>query len=204
MTTDPPAGKVLVLNGASSAGKSTLARALQERLEKAGSCWVIFSWDDFVPRLPSRWCGGPGDIGDLAEHGCRYRLQEDGNGGAALLEVGDLGRRMLRGYHRAVAAVARAGISVIVEEVMITADEWQDWIDALAGLDVKWVGVRCDAEVAEQRELDRGDRYPGLAKGTSVAAHGHAVYDMEVDTTESPAEDVVRSLTDRLAAWSFI
>src|SRR5215210_4148008 len=134
MESDRLSGRVLVLNGASSAGKSALAHHMQRKLTEAGSCWVIFSWDDFVPRLPWRWRGGPGAVGDLAEDGCRYRLLEDGNNAAALLEVGEVGARMLAGYHHAIAAIAHAGVNVMVEEVMITVDEWHDWQHALSGL----------------------------------------------------------------------
>ena len=99
----------MILNGSSSAGKSTLAVALQAALEDRGQPWVVFSWDDFVPRLPDRWRGTPDDVGDLAATGCRYEVRGD-EPREALLVVGELGRRLLRGYHRAVAALARAGV----------------------------------------------------------------------------------------------
>ena len=190
-------GRVVVLNGASSAGKSSLAAALQAVWEAAGMPWVIFSWDDFVPRLPDRWRGVPAGIGDRAADGCSYRVVE-AEPVAALLEVGDEGRRLLAGYHRSVAALARAGVNVLVEEVMITTEEWDDWQDALAGLDVRWVGVRCDVEVVVAREVARGDRYPGLARGTTAVVHAHATYDVEVDTSSSSPEVLAAELAHRL------
>lgn len=192
------AGRVLLLNGASSAGKSSLASALQETLAAAGQCWAVFSWDDFVPRLPTRWHGGPDEVGDFAADGCSYTLRDDGPDRAALLEVGEVGFRMVRGYHRAIAAVARAGNDVIVEEVMITAREWDDWTQALSGLPVVWVGVRCDTDVVVRREHDRGDRYPGLARGTSLAVHRYATYDLEVNTTRTPTNELAEALAGRV------
>lgn len=192
-------GRVVVLNGSSSAGKSSLA--LQSLWEVRGECWVIFSWDDFVPRLPARWCGIPGAVGDLSEDGSRYRIVEsDGDPLTAVLEPGVLGRRMLRAYHRAVAAVAGSGIDVLVEEVMMTPDEWEDWRQALEGLQVRWVGVRCDLGVVSERERARGDRYPGLARGTGLVVHRYATYDVEIDTSSVAAPDAALELDPSLFA----
>ena len=179
-------GRVLVLNGSSSAGKSSLARALQAELERRGEPWVVFGWDDFVPRLPARWHGGPEVVHDLADDGIRYRLVGDDE---AILVAGPVARRVLAAYHRAVAAMAGAGVDVIVDEVLITAEEWDDWQEALAGLPVRWVGVRCPPEVVAERERLRGDRVLGLARGTAERVHLHATYDLEVDTsTATPGE----------------
>ena len=186
-----------MLNGASSAGKSTLALALQAELEARGEPWVIFSWDDFVPRLPDRWRGVPSDIGDLSADGCRYTVVR-ASPMEALLVVGDVGRRLLAGYHRAVAALAVAGVNVIVEEVMITEEEWSDWAHALVGLDVCWVAVRCDVDVLEMREVERGDRYAGLARGTANIVHLYAVYDLDVDTSASSPADLAAHLAQSI------
>src|SRR5262245_29762398 len=99
-------GSIIVLNGSSSSGKTTLAQSLQRLLAKAGQPWVIFGWDDFMPRLPLRWHAGPDAAGDRAAEGCSYRVVRD-EPFEALLEMGDVGQRMLAGYHRAIAAIAR-------------------------------------------------------------------------------------------------
>jgi len=194
MIADPPTGRVVMLNGASSAGKSTLARVLQDDLAAAGSPWIVFSWDDFVPRLPGRWRSVPGSLGDRSDDGCSYRLVREEPMLEALLEVGVVGRRLLAGYHRSIAALARAGVDVIVEEVMISADEWEDWRQALGDVDVRWIAVRCDTEIVERRESQRRDRYPGLARGTSSVVHLYATYDLEVDSSRSSPEEMAQEI----------
>lgn len=188
-------GRVVVLNGSSSAGKSSLARALQARWAARGEPWVIFGWDDFAPRIPERWHAGPGHDGDLAADGVTHRWVDDD---AAILELGPVGQRLLRGYHHAVAALARTGVDVLVDEVLLSAHEWDDWQQALDGIDARWVGVRCDLDVVAARERARGDRWPGLARGTGQRVHEHAVYDVEVDTsslsTEAAADQVDAAL----------
>ena len=72
------------------------------------------------------------------------------------MNVGSVGRLLLRGYQASVAAAGQAGLNVMVDEVVIDRTSWEDWDIALAGLDVVWVGVRCLAEVAEERNRARG------------------------------------------------
>jgi chloramphenicol 3-O phosphotransferase len=106
---------------------------------------------------------------------------------------------MLQGYHRAVAALARSGVNVIVEEVMISEWEWEDWADSLEGVDVRWVAVRCDVDVVERREVERGDRYRGLARGTAIVTHRYPGYDIEVDTTSRAVEELAAEIVAQLA-----
>jgi chloramphenicol 3-O phosphotransferase len=105
---------------------------------------------------------------------------------------------LLRAYQAGVAAAARVGLNVIVDEVVIDKTSSDDWTGALAGVDVVWVGIRCSAEVAEQRNRVRGDRFAGLARAQTVTAHQHARYDFEIDTTIRTPDDAVLELTRRL------
>lgn len=192
-------GRVVILNGASSAGKSSVATALQSRWVCQDQCWVIVGWDDFVPRLPDRWRSVPDAVGDRGSDGVAYRLvSRPSEALRAVLVPGPIGRRMLHAYHRSVAAMASAGVNVLVEEVMISAEEWLDWNEALRGLTVTWVGVRCDEGIAARREATRGDRYEGLARGTSERVHAHATYDVEVDTSTLSVEAVAAAIDTSL------
>jgi chloramphenicol 3-O phosphotransferase len=77
---------------------------------------------------------------------------------------------------------------------MIEHHEWDEWRAALTGLDPVWVGVRCDVEVAVQRETARGDRVRGLARGQAQTVHRHPVYDLEIDTTADQPDALARQL----------
>jgi chloramphenicol 3-O phosphotransferase len=194
-------GRVVILNGPSSGGKTALAAALQSLWEGRGDCWLIFSWDDFVPRLPDRWRSVPGAVGDRSDEGISYRVRSGGEEPPrALLVPGSIGRQVLRAYHHAVAAMAHSGVNVLVEEVMISADERADWDEALSGVPTTWVAVRCDDETAAQREHARGDRYTGLARGTNEVVHCHAAYDIEVDTTVEDAETLAVRIDAAMSA----
>src|SRR6266496_3328261 len=103
-----------------------------------------------------------------------------------------------RGRAFASAAAAHVGLNVIVDEVVIDRTSWDDWAVALAGLEVVWVGVRCSAEVAEERNRARGDRFAGLARALTATVHRHVRYDFEIDTTTQTPDEVLAQLTDRL------
>jgi chloramphenicol 3-O phosphotransferase len=159
---------VIVLNGGSSSGKSSLAVALQEALPEP---WLRLSVDMLIEALPSRMSnGGPGiSFGDDGEVGLSAEFTR--------LEVA---------WMRGVAAMARAGAPVIVEDGFLSGPPAQErWRSALGQLPVFWVGVRCDAEVATKREQARGDRAPGMARRQAETVHQGIVYDLEVDTTHA-------------------
>ena len=169
---------VIVLNGTSSAGKSTLASSLQAQLADVGECWIVMGLDDFLGRLPWAWVTYGDHVGEHADQGIEFAMVD----GEVECRIGPVGERLLVGYRGAVAAVARAGINVIVDEVLLGEGDWKAWQEQLGGLDVLWVAVIPDLDVVEQRERDRSDRMVGLARSQHDVVHRHAVYDVRVDT----------------------
>jgi chloramphenicol 3-O phosphotransferase len=175
---------VIVLNGTSSAGKSTLAATLQARLAELGECWVVLGIDDFFTRLPPAWVTYRGHVGAHADEGIAFVAV----GGTVERRVGPVAERLLAAYRGAVAAVARAGINVVVDEVLLSEHDWYAWQRQLEGLEVMWVGVTIDLAVVEQRERDRADRMTGIARSQYEIVHRYPDYDVRVDTgTLDPA-----------------
>jgi chloramphenicol 3-O phosphotransferase len=186
--------EVIMLNGTSSAGKSTLASALQSRLSEAGECWIVIGIDDFLGRLPWAWVTYGDHVGEHADEGIAFEVVD----GEVECRVGPLGERMLAAYRAAVAAIARAGINVIVDEVLLSDDGWNAWQVQLDRLKVTWVAVTSDLDVAEQRERDRTDRMIGLARSQHGVVHRRAAYDVQVDTgTTDPAAAAAAILAAR-------
>lgn len=170
--------QVIVLNGGSSSGKTGIARCLQTLLPDP---WLRFSVDDLVDALPP------------AGSGIEF-------GPAGEVVVGDAFRALEAAWMAGIAAMARAGAGVILDDVFLGGAASQERVrSALDGLRVLWVGVRCDPEVAARRELARGDRVAGMAALQATAVHEGVRYDLEVDTTRTESLACARLVAARVA-----
>ncbi len=169
--------EVIVLNGGSSSGKSGIARCLQAVLPDP---WLALGTDTLVDAMPASMRASDAGI----------EFAPDGG-----VSVGPEFRTLEAAWIEGVAAMARAGARVIVDEVFLGgADSQQRWQKALRGLGVLWVGVRCDSAVAAGREVARGDRTIGMAASQAEAVHRSVVYDLEVDTTHTEAMECARAI----------
>jgi chloramphenicol 3-O phosphotransferase len=172
-TTDdvwPLTTHVIVLNGGSSSGKTGIARCLQAILPQP---WIRMGVDDLVDALPP----------SLTNSGSGITFGPEGE-----VAVGDDFRAFEAAWMSGVAAMARAGGRVIIDDVFLSGGASQARLRAhLAGLDVLWVGVHCDPEIAAGREMARGDRVPGMAALQASVVHQGVDYDVEVDTSRTEA-----------------
>ena len=90
---------------------------------------------------------------------------------------------------------------LIIDEVFLDGGNSQARLRiALDGLSVVWVGVQCQAPVAEARELLRSDRTIGLARDQAERVHRGVGYDVVVDTSaaspDACASAIMSWLTD--------
>jgi GNAT superfamily N-acetyltransferase len=123
-------------------------------------------------------------------------IEIDAAGGVA---VGAGWRPVEAAWYRGVASMARAGLGVIVEEVLLDGGAGQRRVDELlGGIETFWVGVRCRGEVAAAREARRGDRVGGMAADQAVRVHEGVRYDITVDSTSASAEDCAREIVAHL------
>lgn len=168
---------MIILNGGSSSGKSGIIRCLQAVLSDP---WLAFGCDSFVEALPANMKESDAGIGFAADGG---------------VSVGADFRALEAAWIDGVVATARAGARIIIDEVFLGgAAGQQRWRKALDGLDVLWVGVRCEGAVAAGREIARGDRVQGMAASQAEVVHQGVFYDVEVDTTHTEALACARAI----------
>ena len=174
------AGTVILLNGCSSAGKTTLAQAIQRRSREPVQYIAL---DQFRDGMPGRYRGmnsQPGEPGALG-------LNVVPRNGQTVLEFGDVGHAVLRGMRRAIAAFAASGMDLVVDDLILEHGFLRDYLAALEGLRVVFVGVRCDLATVNARERARPGRFPGTAAAHYAQVHRDCVYDVEVDTGKASA-----------------
>lgn len=166
---------VVVLNGGSSSGKTSIGRCLQELLPRP---WLLVGVDDLIDVAPSSVISY-GPQGDVV--------------------LGEQWRALEAAWSSGVAAMARAGAGVIIDDVFLDGALSQRRTGHhLEGLNVLWVGVRCAPEVAAAREQVRGDRPAGMAAGQAEVVHRGVDYDVVVDSGASSAEDCARLIAARV------
>jgi chloramphenicol 3-O phosphotransferase len=160
-------GKIILLNGVSSSGKSTLARAITQQLPD----YFHLGVDDF----------------DLVIE----RMEDRPNGRLIPVATEVF-------FYQTVAMFSDQGVNLVVDDILHDAAALENCLDVLGSYPVLLVGVRCELEELERRELARGDRIEGLGRSQLAFVHTHEVYDVEVDTSaESPqacAERVIAAM----------
>lgn len=179
-----PEGTIIFLNGTSSSGKTTLALALQEILPEP---YLHMALDQFRDGMPAKYRGLNSPEGTLGAMGLNVVPVMNHAGAHTDIQFGSMGCTMLRGMRRAIACMAQAGNNIIIDDIIMNDGFLQDYLDALEGLNVIFVGIRCPMSVLEEREQRRVGRFPGTAIAHFESAHAHGIYDIEVDTaTQSP------------------
>ena len=173
MQTHARAGRIIVLHGASSSGKSTLSRALQRVLDEP---FLHVASDMLAVGLPER-------------------REPDG----PFLWAGNLRPRFFDGFHRCIPVLATAGNDLIVEHI-IELEEWRATLtELLRPFDVFLVAVHCSLDEIDRRERLRGDRRIGEGREHVEVDRIHDLgpYDLQVDTTHRDPEDVAVAVAAR-------
>lgn len=156
------AGRVIIVSGTSSAGKSTLVRAVRKDMPEP-LCYL--SIDQLVD----------GDFYPLDHTAPGDRLQEN--------------RSFFEGFNRSVRAFTDAGCDLIVE-VVVQSEEWgADLMTVLTGLDVLWVWVSAPVDVLTSRETERGDRRAGTS-ALYAGTRDFCRYSLEIDTSQPTFDNV--------------
>jgi chloramphenicol 3-O phosphotransferase len=173
--------QVIVINGGSSSGKTGITRCLKAILPQP---WISISVDDLLDALPP----------SLMDTGSGIAFGQQGE-----VTVGHGFREIEAAWMAGIAAMARAGARIVLDDVFLGGAASQERTRAyLEGLEVLWVGVRCDPEIAVGREIARGGRVSGMAATQAEIVHKGVVYDIEVDTSSAESLDCARAIAARV------
>ena len=197
----PSPAIAILVNGASSSGKSTFCRALQERLTQLAdgnpaAALARVAFDDVVLLIAERLYPisvvklQGGDLSRLASrepHDGRaaweYVDESDaeghhGGGPRLRLVLNPHGRRRLSGVHRSWGAHLELGTHLIIDHFLQDAAWVEEVLEVLAGAGAQMfcVGVDCALQELERRESTRGDgelegRPIGLARRSDELCH---------------------------------
>jgi len=175
---------LIVLNGASSSGKTTIAHALLKVLEQPQ---IYTGLDDILERVQPF---GP-------EHGdVFHRLARPWR--ALWFQRTDGRLKLFRQLHREVVAHYQIGKNIIVDTALMDRRALLDAAECFAPLGGFLIGIKPPLEVSERWEAARGDRRPGHARAHYDLIHAHGIYDLVLDPSQMTPDECARVILNRV------
>ena len=155
-------GIIVILNGVSSSGKTTLSRDLQDKLNEN---YYILASDTFCEMIHEKYL--------------------DFNNPEYVFKTLSIFRKVIKLY-------SDEGENVIVDTAMLENpghNLHKNYMDLLKDYPVVLVKVICPLEELQRREIKRGDRYVGLAESQIPILNPQKGYDVIVDTYNSTIDE---------------
>ena len=154
---------VVVLDGTSSSGKTTIARAFQELA--LPRVFLNFSIDSVLYALP------PSVVSRL-EAGLPATLPP-----------------LVPAFYACVRELASLGHDLVIDHAITSASEAELLRSAVASHRTLYVAVECALDVLVERESARGNRRVGMAAAQYEKVHRWLEYDLRVDSCAMTAEE---------------
>lgn len=157
--------KIILLNGPSSSGKSSLSKALQELIaDMRSEAYEIVSIDDFMKVSTSETIYED-DVYEISGEMCEKvrELYSGGNG-------------------------------VIIDHVITSERIYDQLIDSMAPDKVDTVHIVCALDVLLKREEERGDRCVGSAESSFTYLYPKDGYDAEVNNGVMSSEEAASKI----------
>ena len=198
---NPAYGRIIILNGGSSAGKTSLAKAFQDLM--LPEIYLLQGIDMFWFSLPPKQL----DLDRVdPEFYTHTSLMHDGKEEFRIVPGPQLDKLML-GRYKAMSVYLRQGFNIIADEVVWKRSWLEEAIRDLIDFDAYFVNVYCADSVGEAREKSRGDRHAGWNRCSARYASMDALYDLSLDTgahcPEECAELLRSALEDGLQPTAF-
>lgn len=184
---------IIFLNGTSSAGKTSIAKKIQELYPEPVLHMGI---DHFFFSLHPRYVGQ----GEESHLGYRFVNTDDSIKPKVVVQTGIYGKRISYAMRRALRAVVDNDIHLIIDDLLFYEEDFQDYLELFGDVDVVFVAVKPPMEVAESREKMRGDRCLGLARGLYELVYKDRLFDVEIDTEKLNSQQAAQSILDFVKA----
>lgn len=175
-------GTIIILNGPSCAGKTTLTGHLQSLLPQPYLDMGLDAFENMQPVRDGRHV--PVFYGRAPNVALR---------GPDLVPVA----------HMCAAAFAASGAGVLLEHIFFKRRWLKDAVEKFAGLPVLFVGLVCSADEVTRREEERTDRQAGAGQAARQVRllgplNAHSPFDLVLDTGVTPVQSCAEIIVQRL------
>ena len=162
-------GKIILLNGVSSSGKTTLAKALQNKLSTP---FYLHTFDNYM-------------------NGWAEKYIEE--------KVYESYLKLQPAVNETFKVFSNSGINSIIDNVLLSPFKaMEDFVCKLHDCPVMLVHVTCSIEELQRREKKRGDREIGQGESQLQYLSPRDTYDIVIDTEMNSVEECVEMLIECL------
>ena len=186
-------GSVIVLNGPSGAGKTSIQKEFQYLMMP--NLWIKTGIDSLfdapmpaiIPENMSFW-QSPNPIRWV-------ETSQDAQGNNVItLFVGEQGERVAYAMNSAIADYAKNGCNVIVDYIAYKQAWFDDLQKKLEGIKTYYVAVEIPLETLEAREAARGTSPKGHARSHYFTVYGNKKYDLTVNSAMHSAKEIAQQI----------
>jgi aminoglycoside 6'-N-acetyltransferase len=182
---------IIFLNGTSSAGKSTLARAIMRLSERP---FLHYSIDHIINFwIDEKFVAFENEPKEWFFHD--FTVDEQGNMSTHIID-GPNAVQLQWDMIEAWSVLIQKGYDLIIDEIVWQNDVFMRYVNTLCFANkVYLVEVACELLECERRESKRNDRFKGLARTLYPQVYNQALpYDLQIDTTSTDPERAATQL----------
>ncbi len=181
-------GRLIMLNGTSSAGKTSILTELQKKLPQL---YLLAGLDKFLNFLPESY----------------FKLPQWNEVMGLSNRSGPIGDVLISGMHRSIRALLDSGNNVLADQVFINSNWVAEAASLFSGCEAYLIGIHCPKEFIVQREKDRKNRTLGSSALQFDVVHQVTEYDFSIDSSlnspEKNAEIILEFLKTEVAPFAF-
>lgn len=148
--------QIIFLNGCSSAGKTSIAKAIQEISETP---WLHLDQKSIIDMMPMTHL----PFGTQSEDGLHFVPGDNAYGPTLHATSGEYGTRLFEAIPFVAAALADTMGDLVIDSIVTRQNTWDSYLYQLRHHSVLCVGVICALDVMQAREILRGRNVPGLS-----------------------------------------
>jgi len=180
--------KVIFLNGISSAGKTSIVKAIQHI---SSVPFLHFGIDTLIDMMPSRWLS----FNNETKNGCWFETYENEFGRAVSCHSGVYGKQVFDMGMKVIETMIDCNLNLIIDEVVWNQEQIDRYHAILNTYKTIFVKINCSRKSAQEREILRQNREIGLANDQFDRINSIKYnYDLEIDTDICTSFDAARKI----------
>ena len=190
-------GQLIIINGASSSGKTSTCRAMQDKFDKLH---VLLGLDCFSQITP------PKQNNMQTIEPSFFTAKKYQKNGLDYFDIttGPLLNDVIYTSYKAISMYLEEGINVISDQLFWSSEWFQNALHIFNPYNVFFVGLHVSEQEGARREQLRGEGNPydiiengrldGWNRSSAAVTHANMIYDFEIDSTNLSVQDTAEQI----------